>query len=82
MDIAINVRDVYGTRKAYPFGPSAERFAAIAGTKTLTQRTLQNVLALGFDVRVYRDGCLVGHVYSDNRDGMQNGNLASLQIES
>ena len=56
MQITINIRDVYGERKAYPFDQNARHFAAIAGTKTLTNHTLCRALELGFDVVAFRDG--------------------------
>lgn len=53
--ITIEMKDVYGERKAYPAGPSAKHFASIAGTKTLTRDTLIHVLGLGFAiVELYR----------------------------
>lgn len=49
---AINVRfkDVYGVTKCYPACTQAERFAAIAGTKTLTPQTLKLIMSIGFMV--------------------------------
>jgi hypothetical protein len=47
MQITIQMRDVYGEPKAYPADASAEAFAAIAGTKTLTRRTLREVVRIG-----------------------------------
>lgn len=50
--IQVEIRNVYGEDKVYPRCFSAERFAAIAGTKTLTRVTLINILALGFAIDV------------------------------
>lgn len=51
--IQIEVRNVYGLNKAYPVDANAEHFAAIAGTKTLTELTLMQVILLGFDIEVF-----------------------------
>lgn len=48
--IKITVRDVYGVPTIYPACPDAVRFAEIAGTKTLTERTLRLVQALGYTI--------------------------------
>lgn len=64
--IIINVQDVYGSRKAYPICLGAKRFASIAGTKTLTAHTLREVLALGYDIAVHRDGVPAGTIYGNN----------------
>ena len=49
---AINVRfkDVYGVQKCYPACAQAERFAAIAGTKTLSPQVLKLIMSIGFMV--------------------------------
>ena len=50
--IQIEIRNVYGEEKAYPVCHAGQRFAAIAGTKTLTRNTMVNVLAIGFAIQV------------------------------
>jgi hypothetical protein len=50
LHITVQVRDVYGTEKFYPICDDALRFAAIAGTTTLTQRVLKCVEALGYRI--------------------------------
>jgi hypothetical protein len=45
--IQIQIRNVYGEEKAYPFNEEAQCIARIAGTKTLTRMTLWHVLAMG-----------------------------------
>lgn len=48
--ITVQVRDVYGTEQVYPICDDALRFAAIAGTTTLTKRVLKCVEALGYTI--------------------------------
>jgi hypothetical protein len=50
MQIIVQSRDVYGVTKVYPVCKYALHFAAIAGTTTLTTRTLTNILALGYGI--------------------------------
>jgi len=61
MQIAVQIRNVYGEPKAYPANLQAECLAAVAGTKTLTLNTLRQALRMGCDIidignpaRVYR----------------------------
>jgi len=46
----VEVRSVYGNEMIYPANFAAERFAAIAGKKTLSRADLANIKALGFSV--------------------------------
>lgn len=48
----LEVRSVYGEWKIYPFGPVAEGFARIAGTKTLTGGALREIERLGYRLEV------------------------------
>lgn len=48
--VQVEVRNVYGNELIYPANFEAERFAAIAGTKTLSSTDLMNIKALGFVV--------------------------------
>ncbi len=48
--VKVEVRNVYGNELIYPANFEAERFAAIAGTKTLSRTDLMNIKALGFTV--------------------------------
>ncbi len=48
--VIIKIREVYGTPLAYPQNQEAKRFAAIAGTKTLTLRALAIIKELGFEL--------------------------------
>ena len=57
--IQINVREIYGVRKAYPLCKDAMLFAEIAGTKTLTRNTLRRIKDLGYVIKIsYTDGFL------------------------
>ena len=53
--ITILAREIYGVPTAYPACPQAELFARLAGTKTLTARTLAIIKELGYAVTVQRD---------------------------
>lgn len=53
--ITVKVKDVYGQRTFYPECPDALRFAAIAGTKTLTERVLRNIAELGYTIQFMRE---------------------------
>lgn len=57
MEIYFTLKQAYGKARAVPFCSNAMRFADIAGTSTLTLRTLQNVEALGYKLM-----CGVKHV--------------------
>lgn len=48
--VKVEVRNVYGNATIYPANAAAERFAAIAGKKTLSNADLMNIQALGFKV--------------------------------
>ncbi|HEX9472489.1 MAG TPA: hypothetical protein VF957_23435 [Bradyrhizobium sp.] len=48
--VSVEVRNVYGALKAYPLCINANLFAELAGTKTLTARTLSIAEQLGFAV--------------------------------
>jgi hypothetical protein len=50
--ILIKFKNVYGTEAIYPVCDKAKLFAQIAGTRTLTNATLRDVKALGFEIRV------------------------------
>lgn len=50
MTITVRVKDVYGVRTIYPVCQGAHAFAAIAGTKTLTDNTLRYVKCLGYSI--------------------------------
>lgn len=48
--ITIEIRMQYGNQVFYPICEDAMRFAAIAGTTTLTERVLMCVRGLGYDI--------------------------------
>lgn len=50
--ITVQVRTVYGVDTVYPSCPKSAIFAAIAGTKTLTNATLCQIEALGYTIEV------------------------------
>ena len=50
--ILVDIRNVYGQQTIYPANLDADIFAAIAGTKTLTKRTLQYAEQLGYTIEV------------------------------
>lgn len=49
--VEVEVRSVYGNNTIYPANYEAERFAALAGKKTLSPTDLANIKALGFLVK-------------------------------
>ena len=51
-EITVEKRDVYGQTKYYPKCDNAKLFAAIAGTKTLTEPTIVSTIALGYKVNI------------------------------
>jgi len=55
----VEVRSVFGNTTIYPANPVAERFAAIAGKKTLNNTDLMNIQALGFVVEEAKPNRLV-----------------------
>lgn len=48
--ISVEVKSVYGATKVYPVCERARAFARIAGTTTLTNATLREVQALGYEI--------------------------------
>ena len=52
MNITILAKSNYGTQAFYPVCDAARLFADIAGTRTLTPRTLRSVKALGINIIV------------------------------
>lgn len=51
MIVHVLIKTVYGETKFYPACDKAEVFAAIAGTKTLTQQTINQIKALGYTMQ-------------------------------
>ena len=50
MQVTIQIKNVFGTEKAYPVNDTAFAIAKIAGTKTLTRQSLAGVFALGLPI--------------------------------
>jgi hypothetical protein len=48
--VTVEVKSVYGQQKVYPLCAKAKTFAEIAGSKTLTHRTLCQIEALGYEI--------------------------------
>ncbi len=49
--IPVNIEPQYGKWVYYPVCKHAHTFAAIAGTKTLTDATLKHILSLGYEIK-------------------------------
>lgn len=49
-EVIVEIREVYGVRKAYPVSPSAKVAAKLAGTVTLTGAALELCRDLGLKV--------------------------------
>jgi len=50
MLVYVNEKSVYGNTMVYPACDKAKAFANIAGTKTLTLETIQEIKNLGYDI--------------------------------
>ena len=48
--LTVEIRSVYGEDKVYPVNNQAQILAGIAGTTTLTTRTLRLAVRMGFTV--------------------------------
>lgn len=48
--VAVEVRDVFGVRKAYPANETAIDFAALIGCKTLPAAALKKIERIGFKI--------------------------------
>lgn len=48
--LAVEVREVYGVKKAYPANELAADFAALVGCKTLPAWALKKIKGMGFKV--------------------------------
>jgi 2-keto-3-deoxy-6-phosphogluconate aldolase len=51
-ELLITFRSNYGQQAIYPANEQAQRLADMVGTKTLTRRTLNQAMAMGFSVTV------------------------------
>lgn len=55
LEITVLAKDIYGQRKFYPKCDKSKVFASIAGTTTLTDKTIKNITRLGYEVKVVFD---------------------------
>jgi hypothetical protein len=51
--ITIEIKDVFGHLKYYPVCKDALIFAAISGTKTLSEADLRRIIELGYEIATY-----------------------------
>lgn len=65
--VELEVRDVYGTPKAYPANEAARIFAQMLGSKTLTKRVLEFVDALNIEVVLQNYPGVYWDEYRDSR---------------
>ena len=55
MKITVKLDKNYGNWVVYPVCARAQIFAAMAGTNTLTEKTLDQIMELGYEVQVSPD---------------------------
>lgn len=55
MEIIVRIAQQYGNRVVIPVCAKAQLFASIAGTRTLTPSTVQNIKTLGYTVFVKQE---------------------------
>lgn len=48
--LVVEFRSAFGVTRAYPSNPQATKLAYLVGSKTLTARTLENAIDMGFDI--------------------------------
>jgi hypothetical protein len=53
--ITVRLDKNYGSWVVYPVCQQAQLFAAIAGTKTLKEKTLDQIMQLGYEIQVSPD---------------------------
>lgn len=51
MHITVTIRSVYGRETIYPACKTSAFFAALSGTKTLTEDAMRLIVAQGYEVR-------------------------------
>jgi len=54
-EITLEIRSVFGTKKAYPICNDAKLFAALVGQTTLTKDNVKKIEALGYQIIYSQD---------------------------
>lgn len=52
MQVTIEIKHIYGMKTIYPACEVSKRFAQLAGTKTLTPKSLIHINALGYTIAI------------------------------
>lgn len=52
MQVTIEIKHIYGMKTIYPACEVSKRFAQLAGTKTLTPKSLMHINALGYTIAI------------------------------
>ena len=52
MTITVRIANNFGNRAIYPVCGTAQKFADMLGTKTLTDRAIEQIKGLGYDILV------------------------------
>ena len=52
--ITVEIKNVFGVEKYYPRCPHSEKFAKLAGTKTLTPEAIEIIKGMAYSVEVFQ----------------------------
>lgn len=52
MTITVKIKHIYGNETVYPVCDTAQTFARMLNTKTLTREALKHIKALGYTIQV------------------------------
>ena len=52
MTITVKIKNIYGNETVYPVCDTAQTFARMLNTKTLTREALKHIKALGYTIQV------------------------------
>lgn len=55
MNITVRITNNYGQRAVYPACDTAHKLAALIGTKTFTDRAIEQIKALGYVISVQQN---------------------------
>jgi hypothetical protein len=55
MKLIVSIKNVYGIRKIYPECEIAEKFCRLLGTKTLTDKAIEDIKSLGYKIEVKQE---------------------------